>query len=196
MQASILHLPTLMVLLQATALDTILIVFTILVVVIGGLYVFANTPVVILGAWHHTFEKVDYSPQEIYALIEQELTVREVPGVTFDRVTRFQTSILGAQREYLRIKVDHYMVDVCAAPFAKNFFVSWRMMEQKTFMKEMMRKFPALESLADHKTFYEQDTEHMIKDYIHNSILHALGEMASTKGMRALSESERMLQRN
>jgi hypothetical protein len=196
MLTAILTTQVLTLLLQATFIDKALLFLTFIIVIFGILFYYVNTPIVILSAWHHTFESFEHSPEEIYVSVQQAIASKEVPGVSFRRITRFQEGILSNQREYLRIEYGSYMIDVCAAPFAKSFFVSWRMMEQKTFVRQMMRKYPALAGLADYKTFYEQDTEHMVKDYLHNGILEALGEMTTTKGIRALSESEKMLQRN
>ncbi len=158
------------------------------------LYLFFTRPIVFLSAWHHTFSKVDYSPDEIYKLVVASFEEKGLEGVTFSRVTRAQEGILGVRREYLKIRADQYIVYICAAPFAKDFFVSWRMFEQKAWIHKFLHKYPSLAPLAEYKTFYEQDTELMVKDYIHKSIMSVLEDLSASKGFRALSESERSLQ--
>lgn len=158
------------------------------------LYVWANRPTVMLSHWHHSFSDIEYSPEEIYKATERSIKAKEIPGVSFERVTHLQEGVLDKRREYLRIKKDNYTIDMCAAPFAKGFYVSWRLLEKKKFWREFVRKFPMFVNLADLKTYYQVDTEIMIKDYMHKGILEAIDEMTKSKGLRALSDTERMLQ--
>lgn len=171
-------------------------ILLVIAVIIGlafliGLYIILHSPKVVLSHWHHAFDNFTYSPQDFYTSAEQAITAKNVPGLSFDRINHWQKGILGEQREYLRIIREKYIFDICAAPFGSGFFISWRLIEKRSFLKEWAKKHPAFAAVLDLKTFYEHDTEIMFKEFVHKGLMEAIDEMTNTKGLRALSETER-----
>lgn len=69
------------------------------------------------------------SPTEFYAIIEQQLEARKVPGLAMSRVEFAEGGLLSDQRVYLRMLRERLVFDVCAAPFGTRFFFSCRAAE-------------------------------------------------------------------
>lgn len=69
------------------------------------------------------------STREFYAAIEEELQRRKVPGLEITRVDFAEGGLLSANREYLCMKREMLVFDICAAPFGTAFFFSWRFAE-------------------------------------------------------------------
>jgi len=69
-------------------------------------------------------EGMRFSSQEFYARVERALAARQIPNARVTRVDWKEGGMLTARREYLRIKRERFVFDVCAAPFGTGFFVS------------------------------------------------------------------------
>lgn len=99
------------------------------------------------------------------------------------------------KRDYLRITRDRLVFDICAAPFAKGFFVSWWQIKLPSQREVLISLIPFLGRtiLRDErgKTYFEIDTETMYKDSIHQSVLQAIDAITTEKGLRALAHHER-----
>ncbi|MBS1618356.1 MAG: hypothetical protein JST76_07550 [Bacteroidetes bacterium] len=142
--------------------------------------------------WQHTFDGVEFGAEEFYLKVQECITRREIPGVKFSRVNYSESGLLGARREYLHVVKGEFIYDICAAPFAKGFFVSMWYVERPSIAKKLMRKITALEKVADSSTYYQIDTNAMIKGAIQAGFTEAIEELTSQKGARALSEKYRI----
>lgn len=81
----------------------------------------------VISHWAHLFEAVHVAPVELYFLIEQCVTNREVPECQASRVIWHEGGVFSAKREYLRLnrgEIDFY---ICAAPYGSGYFVSARL---------------------------------------------------------------------
>ena len=155
-------------------------------------YLIVKAPLIVIGHWHHGFADFEYSPNDFYIHAEEAIQKHEVPGLDYSRVTHYESSILYGRREYLRIRCDNYVFDICASPFGTGFFVSWWFIEKQSLFKRLAKRFPSLEFL-NLKTFYQIDTDTMYKEYMHKGLLEAIDQMTNAKGARALSELERQI---
>ena len=75
---------------------------------------------------HWTFDQFECSPSEFYDGIEQELKVRELPGLFIERIEHKEGGVLSAKRVYLRMRRERLVFDVCLAPFGIHWFCSRR----------------------------------------------------------------------
>src|SRR5206468_1423098 len=66
---------------------------------------------------------------EFYQMIEKELTARKVPGLEISRVEWSEGGLLSDKREYLRLRRERLVFDICAAPFGTSYFFSFRFVE-------------------------------------------------------------------
>ncbi len=75
---------------------------------------------------HGTYEDCECSPNEFYTSIEDELKVRQMPGLTIERIEHREGGLLSAKRQYLRLRRERLVFDVCLAPFGTYWFFSRR----------------------------------------------------------------------
>jgi hypothetical protein len=79
--------------------------------------------------WCSLIPDFSISTEEFYSLIQAELTIRKVPGLTVSRVRFAEGGLLSVEREYLRMTRELLVFDVCAAPFGTSYFFSCRLAE-------------------------------------------------------------------
>lgn len=162
-----------------------------LLAVLGIAYFLVNRTVENHQHWQHTFDGVTYSAEEFYTLVQEAITKRQIPDIKFSRVTYSQGGLFSAGREYLHIVKDEFVYDICAAPYGTGFFVSMWYVDKPSVTKKLGRKVPAIQALVDSKSYYQIDTDGMVKGAIHSGFSEAIEQMTSSKGVRSLSESER-----
>lgn len=74
-------------------------------------------------------ENFSTSPKEFYAAVEAELTEKKVPDLETSRILFAEGGLLSSNREYLRMRRERLIFDICAAPFGTSFFFSIRFAE-------------------------------------------------------------------
>jgi hypothetical protein len=119
------------------------------------------------------FENLQFSTQDFYIQVEALIREKEIHNIKISRVYHAMYGILSGKREYLRVEYQKYFFDICAAPFARDFFVSYR---QGTLKVAIRRK--------REKTFYEQDTENMFHATVLLCYNRAIEGMQGRKGIR------------
>lgn len=151
---------------------------------------------IILSQWHHSFNKLQFSSQEFYSAVEQALQAKEIPKIQFRRVSFSEGGLLSSKREYLRVTRKEYVFDICAAPFGTDFFVSWWHGKTVGPLIEFTSRIPWLGNiifkLSSMKSYYQLDSENMFKGAVRGSVLEAIDKVTTTKGLRSLSDQERM----
>ncbi len=71
-------------------------------------------------------EDYSISTDDFYRAIEEELAAKEIPDLTITRELFAEGGLLSSKREYLRMRRESYVFDICAAPFGTSFFFSTR----------------------------------------------------------------------
>lgn len=150
--------------------------------------------------WNHYYAELQFSTQEFYRHVEQILKDRKIPGIALSRIEfSQQLSILSGRREYLRVKSGPYSFDICAAPYGAGFFVSWWLGEDIGCLMRILLKVPFLGPYLLRrmvlKTYYMLDTEDMFMQATHRAVTDAMDMVATTKGMRGLSDTDKRLSR-
>lgn len=88
----------------------------------------------------HTYYLVpnfNFSSGDFYGSIEKELLARKVPGLDISRIELSEGGLLSDNREYLRLKRERLVFDICAAPFGTNYFFSFRFVELPVVIKPL-----------------------------------------------------------
>ncbi len=136
----------------------------------------------IIDHWHCRFEDLQMSTDDFYKAIEAILRVAELPDVDFGRLLLFQTNVFTATRVYLKVSYQEFNFLICAAPFGRNFFVSYWLREYWTLR--------SLFGYENRKTYYQIDAEIMFKESIIAIIKSAIGTIEQERGTRiALQET-------
>lgn len=146
----------------------------------------------VLSHWHHRFDTIPFSPQEFYDGLSSNLRSKEMDKLSFSRLTYSEGGFLSPQRIYLRIQYKELIYDVCAAPFAKEFFVSWWLGEVDNPTYNLLTAIPFIGKLFEKraKTFYEMDTEVMFKEAVSLCVKETINQLSETKGSRKLTEAD------
>ena len=79
----------------------------------------------VVSHWHQSVEGLSTSTLGFYDSVEKVLRSKEVPELRIERITVSEHGLLSAKREYLRISYGRLSFDICGAPFGKDFFFSW-----------------------------------------------------------------------
>jgi hypothetical protein len=83
----------------------------------------------VLNHWYAPVDNFQFVTADFYDMIEKQLTDRKVPGLEISRVELGEGGLLSAKREYLRLKRERLVFDICAAPFGTSYFFSFRFVE-------------------------------------------------------------------
>jgi hypothetical protein len=148
-----------------------------------------------LSRWHRLFVGLQESSQKVYAAIEEQVRKQNIPDVKLSRVTYSEKGIFSAKREYLRVKRQGRIFDICAAPFGNNFFVSWWLGQTPGFIASLLMKIPYIGPFLVGKfkpeTYYTLDTTLMFQDSVHTAVMAAVDAITEGKGQRVMTELER-----
>jgi hypothetical protein len=154
----------------------------------------STTPISeVISHWAQNFPFYTMSSNEFYLKIEALIKSHEMPDTKILRVQQKEAGLLSSSREYLRIRRGNLIFEVCAAPFGKDFFVSWWLYETEGGMTNLLKgtKFgDFLKNRASKRTFYQADTESMFRSCAHECILEAVDAMTESTGTR-LTELQR-----
>lgn len=145
--------------------------------------------------WYHLNENLQQSSKEFYNQLTQAIQKRKLPKVSLSQIYHKEGGVVSAKREYLRVKREEYIFDICAAPYGNGFFVSWWLGEKISLLRTIMLSIPFLGAgiVAVFKpfTYYRMDAAMMFQESIHMAVLEVLEGIIEAKGLKALSETER-----
>jgi len=133
---------------------------------------------IIYSRWHHSFDGLQFSSMDFFKTVEESISKRQIPELSFKRINLHEKGMFSAKREYLRISRNEYAYDIGAAPFGTGFFVSYWFGEKLGFWKRLILSIPLIGYLYSRslkrKTYFEHDTENMFKGGVHSSIMESI----------------------
>jgi len=140
----------------------------------------------ITSTWHRSFANQHYSAQEFYRLVDAAIREKKITHLSIERVI-YSDTFLGS-REYLQIRRSDQMILICAAPFGTDYFISWRQGQPVHFLQDMCMRIPkigeSLTAVLFRKTFFQQDTDAMFREAVHQCVLAAINHITSTQAER------------
>src|SRR5450756_1099986 len=83
----------------------------------------------VIDHWYTLVPGFNTSTKEFYEGVENELKLREVPGLEIFHVEFAEGGALSRQRGYLRMTRERLVFDICAAKFGTAYFFSCRFAE-------------------------------------------------------------------
>lgn len=148
---------------------------------VGSFLKMYGIPRFTIDRWHRQFEDLQTSSDIFYEKIENILEEKSYPDVAVSRITLAQMGLLSSRREYLRITRDQYIFDICAAPFGRDFYVSWWLAMNISFIEQVLLSIPLISSAYTkylmEKTYYQMDTENMFRESIQTIVANIIAEM-------------------
>jgi hypothetical protein len=140
---------------------------------------------------HHYFHFEDFqlSAQDFYQTLSDIIAERAFPAVRTEIRALSVGGFLKGKRDYLIIFRGDLVYYVCAAPFGKNFFISYWLRElpegcNSVFMR---RVFGAK---TQSRSLYDIDTELMFQAGVTTAISKAVNQVTEARGMRKFHEHE------
>jgi hypothetical protein len=137
---------------------------------------------------YHHFEDFQLSSAEFYNTVKEIITERSFPDVKVSVVSLNAGGMLGHYRDYLEVTRGGMVFYICAAPFGKNFFISYWLKDMPMGCLEVVL-FRVLGS-NDEKSFYEIDTEAMFVEGIRTAVMKAITAVTEARGLRSLTPAE------
>ena len=77
-----------------------------------------------IGHWSKLLGGLATTPQDFYGAVEAAVKRQEIPECRLSRVDWSEQGFTSAKREYLRAERGEFLIDICGAPFGKQFFAS------------------------------------------------------------------------
>ena len=140
-------------------------------------------------------EGLSASPREFYAQVVAALERRDVPGLATSYVYASEAGILSGKRLYLAVRRKELVFHVCGAPFARGFFVSWWLGEDRGPLSSLLVMVPLAATffpwLFRPRTYYEVDTALMYQSLTHTAVLEVVDALTEAKALRGPAELER-----
>lgn len=80
----------------------------------------------VIKYWYVPVERGTFSTSEFYGRIEERIQDHKFPGLELTREEFSEGGALSPRRQYLRIRRERLVFDVCSAPFGEAWFFSAR----------------------------------------------------------------------
>lgn len=93
----------------------------------------------VVSHWSTLIENFQVSPLAFYEAVEAGLKRRNIPTSKSERVDYREAGVLSADREYLHVRREKLVFDICGAPFGTGFFVSWWLAEDRKALHPALR---------------------------------------------------------
>ncbi len=148
----------------------------------------------VISHWSHNFQSFTLSADEFYTAAQDIIASHKMPNTKIVRVVHKEGGLFSSNREYLRIKHANLVFDVCAAPFGKDFFISWWLYETEGTATNLLKGTKIgsfLKSRETSKTFYQVDREEMFRSCVHECILAAIIKVTEGKAEWGLNKEEK-----
>jgi len=96
-------------------------------------------PDVVISHWSTLIEDFQGSSIAFYEALELALARRQLPATKNERIDYRETGLLSAKREYIRVRREKIVFDVCAAPFGTGFFISYWLAEDRPQLNPLIK---------------------------------------------------------
>lgn len=149
---------------------------------------------IVINHWSLYFTDRQFSSIEFYESVERILNERQAPDLAYSRVEFIEKGIFSNKRIYCRIRFNHYVFDICAAPYGTGYFTSWWFGESIPLLTRILYRIPLLgwylEKKHQHKTYFILDNESVFQAAVHQAVIDTIKLLSADKGVRALSDTE------
>lgn len=149
----------------------------------------------LLSHWNILIDGLNFSTEEAYNRVEQDLHNRGVSGLRIKRKNKRIGGWFSSRRTYLVIDWKEFRYEVCAAPFADSFFVSYWMHARQSWFKSFIARIPLLGNLISYLffrvTYYRVDTSNMFHAIAQESITSMVDEISKAQNKPVLTDEQK-----
>ena len=141
------------------------------------------------------FPGLHQSSDEFYKTIEEKVSAEGLKEIKVERVTLSEGGIFSNKREYLQVRRGEHVFHLCAAPYGRNFFISWWLGEIESGFWAWISDIPVVGWIASSflkpMTYFKIDTAGIFQTLVHGNIMETLDGWSETKGVSKLALEER-----
>lgn len=152
-------------------------------------------PTSIISHWSHMFPGLDQSSDDFYREIEERVTSEGLREIKIERITLSEGGIFSNKRQYLQVRRGEHVFHLCAAPYGRNFFVSWWLGEVESGLWAWIAEIPYVGYFVNRflkpMTYFKIDTAGIFQTLVHGSITKTLDGWVEAKGIKPLLADER-----
>ena len=135
------------------------------------------------------------SPSAFYEQLEDEIQCEELPDLDMTRSFLREGGWFSARREYLRIRWNNFVFDICGFPVGRSFTVSWWLGTIENNVGGLFFEIPLLGEFLRERispvTYYIIDAEASFQRAIHNAVLRVVDHLTEQNELPRLMEMER-----
>lgn len=150
----------------------------------------------LLAYWNTVLDSVQVPPSLFYEMVEEEISLRQIPHLQIMRVFWREGGWFSARREYLRVRHQHLVFDICGFPISNSFAVSWWLGSIERNVKNLFFETPLIGGFLEEKlspvTYFAIDSNTAYQRAIHNSVLRVVDELTEQNELPRLAGLERM----
>jgi hypothetical protein len=158
----------------------------------------ASRPTPPTASWAQQFANCNFSSQAVYDEIKKEIDDKQYPEIKISKVAHPEGGAFSHSREYLRVRRGRLIFDICAAPFGKDFFISWWQARMPTTREIFLLLLPFLNKTylkhAREQRYYEMDTESMFVDSLKKCVEEVVKRLTVPTGSRQLTSPQITMQ--
>jgi len=149
----------------------------------------------VLSHWYAPVPNFNISTKEFYDKVEKELGAQQVPGLKMSRPEFSEGGLFSSKRQYLRLKRDDVLFDICACPFGVNYFFSCRFASvPPTGLKFLIAAIITLIleklNLKAVETYHKEDTRLIYMTVVEAVVKKLVEQETAAKGIKLLDEYE------
>jgi len=145
--------------------------------------------------WNILIDDFNFSTTDFYKLLQEEFHRTKIEGLHIEVEYHKEGNAFSRYRKYLRVSWKEYYYDICGAPFAKGFFVSWWLLYKNSVGRLLVSKIPFVGDWLARKaypvTYYKVDTASMFMTYANNVVQNVIKQITKKKGIRELNIHEK-----
>lgn len=166
-----------------------------IIAIIFFLLVFLLVKKELMNRWSTLILGLSYSTKEFYERLEKTLSEQGLEGLDM-HLKKINIGAIGmGQRYYFVVRWKEFQYDICAAPFADSFFVSYWALQQPNRFAYALSKIPlvgtGLSSLLFPITYYKVDTSSMFHTLIHQCVTDTVDLLLKENNQPALTENKK-----
>jgi len=139
-------------------------------------------------------ERYPVTPLELYAMIADVFTTRQIIGVQIKRVARLEWHLLSTRRIYLLIQFRGSVCFISSIPMGTGIFITWRYSAMPSKLLLIFFEVPIFGVLAERllapPTFYRTDVYLAFEESVRECVIEAT-RILTQRGVRALNDAER-----
>lgn len=148
----------------------------------------------LISYWNASL-RAQLSPSVFYEQLEEEILTEEIPELEMTRTFWREGGWFSARREYLRIRWNNFVFDICGFPVGSSFTVSWWLGTIENNVGGLIFETPLLGEFLRERlspvTYYTIDAEASFQRAIHNSVLRLVDDLTDQNELPRLMEMER-----